>query len=189
MDIWVGLAGVIVGALLAPLIDLWRESRGRKRRASYLAIRVVCILDRFVEGCVDVSYDNGGERDRDGYVSPQTPHPTLTKYSDDIDWSSISSTMAFELLSLPNQIEAANQSIQYVADHDANPPDYEEVFEARQEQFSILGLEAIRLTRILRQQFSLPKTNHISYDPFRVLCEKKESIEKTRDRSTERLMP
>src|SRR5207249_1392682 len=73
-----GLMGVVVGALLALLRDVWSDRRTRKRHARYLAIRVVCILDKYIENCAEVVLDNGlqeGQRDEQGCLQSQVRPP------------------------------------------------------------------------------------------------------------------
>ena|SRR5438105_541963 len=73
-----GLTGVVVGALLTLLRDVWSDRRTRKRHARYLAIRVVCILDKYIENCAEVVLDDGlqeGQRDEQGCLQSQVRPP------------------------------------------------------------------------------------------------------------------
>ena len=54
-----GLIGVLVGSAISWLQVYWTNKQAAKKNSKYLAIRVVCILDKFVEDCGDVISDNG----------------------------------------------------------------------------------------------------------------------------------
>ena len=73
-----GLIGVIVGSTISWFQTYWTNKQAAKRDAKYLAIRVVCILDKFVEDCADVVSDDGlsfGQRTPDGLLEPQVKAP------------------------------------------------------------------------------------------------------------------
>lgn len=48
-DAIIGLAGVVIGALLTPGIEGFKTRRATKKNATYLAARVICILDQFID--------------------------------------------------------------------------------------------------------------------------------------------
>ncbi|MBN9591923.1 MAG: hypothetical protein J0I02_06780, partial [Alphaproteobacteria bacterium] len=73
-----GLLGVLIGALLTTGKDIWAYFIGRRSSARYVAIRVVCVLDKYVEECAEVVLDDGlsyGSRDERGYLAPQVDLP------------------------------------------------------------------------------------------------------------------
>lgn len=59
MDGLSGLIGVVVGSVLSGFRDAWSDRKTRDRHARYLAIRVVCALDGYVEACTEVIADDG----------------------------------------------------------------------------------------------------------------------------------
>ena len=80
-----GLFGVVVGAALPLLREAWNN----KRQARYLAIRVVCLLDEFVDECTNVVGDDGlcsGQRSADGRLEAQVSQPKGLPLPDDVDW-------------------------------------------------------------------------------------------------------
>lgn len=132
--------------------------RSQSRSARYLAIRVVCRLDAYIRDCAAVVNDNGtcmGEREHDGYLHPQIPLPDPPDFATDIDWKSIDANLAYRLLSLSNDIGVANDLIQG-ASNNASPPDFEELFEEREDQYSKLGLKAHTLAQELRSRYQIP---------------------------------
>jgi hypothetical protein len=139
----IGLIGVMVGALITGASEFWKERRTRKKNAEYLAIRIVSLLDRYVEGCTEVAGDDGlcqGQPDEDGCRRIQVEVPELHIQLIDVDWRSIPATLMYQILSFPNKIDAANHRIHGEFEHASSPPDYEEGFEERRYQYALLGL-------------------------------------------------
>lgn len=177
-----GLVGVIVGAVLTWFQSARSERKARDRDARYLAIRVVCVLDKYIENCAEVAADDGlcdGQRDEEGCLSPQVSPPPAPAFSDDLDWKSIDHELMYRLLSLPSEADAANRMISAAAEH-AFPPDYEEVFEERQFQYARLGLTAFALTEAIRKKYGIPPRELDYYDPVDHLTTAKEQVEKDR---------
>lgn len=144
-----GLIGVVIGGFLTLLRDTWSEWRARRRHARYLAIRVVIALDRYVEKCADVATDDGlsqGQPNADGYLEEQVALPPAPTFPPDLDWKSIDHDLAYRLLSLSNEAEAADRTIGFASEN-AFPPDLEE----RQYQYAKLGLAIFALTQELER--------------------------------------
>jgi len=102
------ILAVVVGGVIATLVPWLRESINqrqiRQKDAQYLAVRVVVVLDKFVEECARAVADNGlsfGQRDQDGCLSPQVPVPKQVLLPDDVNWRSIDHDLAYDLLSIP----------------------------------------------------------------------------------------
>jgi hypothetical protein len=154
------LVVVLIGALVVPAR---REKRALSSDARYLAIRVVCILDRYVEECASTAID-GGEEDEEGVSTPRVKAPPPLAYPSDVNWKSIEHSMMYKLLSLPASAERAANYVDGSWEN-SSPPDYSEVFEARSQQYSLLGLQAHALTVILRKQYGIPDIEDRSWDP------------------------
>lgn len=162
-----GFLGVLIGACIPWLREEFNESRLRKRHAMYLAARVVCVLDEYVEKCVKVVGDDGtimgqaAVRDENGqeYYEPQVPLPDAPDYPDDVDWKSINSSLMYRLLALPNTARETDRYISSCSEH-AFPPDYEELFQARGTGYATLGLEALKLVKELRKTINIPEKNY-----------------------------
>jgi len=167
-----GLLVVLVGAVIVPII---REHLTRNRDARYLAIRIVCILDRYVEDCASTAIDSG-EENAEGVNESRVSAPLPPAYPSDVNWKSIDHTMMYKLLALP---ASADRAANYVesASENASPPDYSEWFEARSHQYSLLGLQAHKLTEILRKEYEIPEIEDRSWDPVSHLRDELQKIE------------
>lgn len=176
----IGLAGVIIGILMAAAKDIWVERRSRWKNAEYLAIRIVCMLDRFVEGCAGVVGDDGlslpnGER------VIQVSEPKFEIQSLDVDWKSIPADLMYEILSFPTMISSATHRASE-AYKIADPPEYAEAFEERQYQYASLGLKASQISVKLHNKYHLPTFEHEDWDLIEYLREKQDRIKKMRTR-------
>ena len=174
-----GLLGVMIG-VLATSFQGWIASRWRRKRdARYLAARAICALDKYVDGCVEVVLDDGlrfGQRDSNGYLSPQAPFPEPISFAPDVDWRSIDHKMMFKLLSLTSEGEQANAAARFAWDI-ASPPDFDEYFEDVRVRFAEIGLKAGQLAEQLRDKFELPQSNAEDWDPLAKLREQKAKVE------------
>ena len=156
---FIGLIGVALGVFLGILKDWLFQRRKTKKEYEYLAILVVCILDRFVSECNDVVNDDGksfGEYDKDGYARAQVTPPSFDPQLLDVEWKSLPPKLMYKILNFPNQIESANKAIGSTYDFVASPPYYEEFFEERRFQYSKLGITAFNLATKLRVFGRLP---------------------------------
>lgn len=185
---WMGLIGVVVGAFMVTLKDLVSGWFKRRSNAKYLATRAINLLDRFIDGCVDVVGDDGsvmgGPANEDGSYSPQADYPGFPIDNLDGDWKSISQDLMYELLSFSNRIESAQRMIRGKNEH-ASFPDYEELFEERQFQYAKLGLKAYELASQLRKKHRIPERERRDWDPTEYLREKKGKIEMDREKRNE----
>lgn len=181
----IGTVGVVLGAILTLFRDFWTDYRTRERKATYLAIRVTCILERFIDGCVSVALDEGEEDER-GLLHTTASRPELNLEALDVDWQSLNLDLMYEILNFPSDIEESNKIVDSVAEHVAFPPYYEEIFEERQYQFSKLGLKAHDLATRLRAKYSIPKRKFENWNPIERIAETKKKIESLRHKREEK---
>ena len=182
------LFGGLLGAIIGSAFPWWMNKQSMQSKARYLAIRVVCLLDKYLEDCVSVVKDDGlcyGSRTEDGCLAPQVACPSTPNFPDDIDWKSINYDLMYEILSFPSDIEAADGIIQHTWDFAAFPPDYEEGFEERAFQYAKLGLKAYDLAKKLRDQYQIPARNYSDWDPVSELKSDLEKIENRRKKHAE----
>lgn len=184
----IGLIGVVLGSMIAVAKEFVTTFFERKRNARYAAIRIICILDEYAQKCVDVVSDDGTACGRpagrtssgEEYYDPQAEQPRPPLYPEDIDWKSISKGLLYRILMLPNTARETDRYISNSAEH-SGPPDNEEVFEARQEGYANLALEALALAADLRKEYGLPKTTVKALNPDwntkRYLEDKKKEID------------
>ena len=178
MENWVGvittalsIAGALGGTALGVRFGLWKERRLRQeeldRDAHYLAIRVVCKLDPFVIDCCHVVSD-WGEEDQDGYSHTRTATPTIS-FADDVNWKSIKPDLMYRILGLPNELNAAEQTLDSVREHGDGPPGYDDFFEERVFRYGQLGLDAIALADEIRQFYKIPTREFRDWNPKEML--------------------
>jgi hypothetical protein len=160
----IGFIGVLIGVVATLGKDFVSYWIGRRNAGRYAAVRIVCVLDQYVEKCVEVVGDDGtvegcpagrtvsGEE----YYQPQVDSPKPPVFPNDIDWTSINPDLMYQVLALPNLALGTERFIMAAAEH-AFPPDYAEVFQARWEGYADLGIEALSIVTALRRQFKLPK--------------------------------
>jgi len=183
-----GLIGVVIGALLTWFRDIWSDRRARGRNARYLAIRVVCILDKYVERCAEVVSDEG-EEDREGCTVARVSSPTPPEFPLDLDWKSIDHELMYRLLSLPNEAETAASYVDSVSEFVAGPPDFAEYFEERQVQYSKVGLSAFALTQELRKMYGIPAQEFGHWNPAERLAEVQKKVEQFRQKRAGQFVP
>lgn len=168
----IGLIGVVIGSALTILKDVLMSSGQRRSHAEYAAIRIVCILDEYLDKCVGVVLDDGtaygqpAGRTNQGeeFLSPQVKLPSPPDYPNDIDWKSVRTRLMYRALALPNRARETDQYIAGCAEH-AFPPDYEELFEARHEGYAKLGLEAHQLAGEMRTAYRIAPRDDKTWNP------------------------
>jgi len=128
-DSEIGFVGVIIGALIAlagvfiSLIrEWWKETQSTKKKAHYLAIRIVCILDQFITQCANATDDEYVDNKGQPYWACG-PIPDIASFPDDIDWKTIDGDLRYEILSLPNKMDIAKQDIRGMSEFDIPPYD------------------------------------------------------------------
>ena len=140
----------IIGALIALGGTWFFSNRDIEKSARYLAIRVVCVFDKYLEDCVSVMKDDGlsyGQRTPDGCLEPQVSSLGAPVLPNDVDWKSIDHNLMYAILSFPTDVDAADRHVAFIADMIASPPDYDEFFEERAFQYAQFGLRANELTK------------------------------------------
>ena len=170
--IWVGifgLLGVIVGGGIAIGKELWMDRKNRERNAIFLATRVVCILNDFVESCATVVLDDGYyNRPPNGEPELVIKEPKLDFESLDVDWSSIPKNLMYEILNFPNKIKNMKASLHDYADH----ADCYAFISERQLRYAEMGLKARMLIGEFHRRYGVPKEQYEnSWNPIKVIKE------------------
>lgn len=175
-----GLIGVIIGASITWFKEYWTNKDATRKNAQYLAIRVVCILDKFVEDCVDVIKDDGlsfGQRNPDGCLDPQVKAPGAPVFPGDVDWKSIDHELMYKILSFPSDVDGGDRIIKFTEDI-ASPPDFEDWFAERRFQYSRFGLAAYKLSEELSIKYNIKKKTYNDWNPL-------ECLQQSMDRATQ----
>ncbi len=135
-----------------------------RTQARYLAVRVVCVLDPFLEQCVAVTGDDGQVLQSDDVTRVASVKEPILAIPTDVDWKSISSEMMYRILSLPNEISVAKETIRASFDH-SGPPDYDEGFSERKYQYAKIGTLAFNIVTDLRAQYDIPAPDYSVWNP------------------------
>lgn len=183
IEAFIGLAGVVIGCMITVSQARNSQKEQTEKDALYLAIAVICILDEFIIDCADAVLDDGlscGSRTKDGYLTPQYPSPGPVIYPVDVNWKSIEAELMYELLTLPVDIALADRGIDFMWNHVASPPDFDEGFEERAYEYAHFALRAQKYTKKLREDFKLPERKYEDWDPIKKIEEKLSVINKRR---------
>lgn len=178
-----GLVGVMVGSGISWLQSYWTSKKETDKNARYLAIRLVCILDKYMEDCANVVKDDGlreGQRSQDGCLFPQVKVPSIPDYPKDIDWKSIDHNLMFELLSFPSEIEDGNKIIN-AAEIFAVAPNYQEWFDERKFFYCQFGLMAYRLSKNLCEKYGIKMKKYNEWDPVKDFSNELKIVAKRRN--------
>ena len=173
------LVGVIVGAGITWIRDMWAQRTMRSRNAHYFALRVVCLLDRYIEDCATVAEDDGSSPDQKNEHEcshPRTDLPAAPVFPTDLDWKSIDQRIVYKLVSMENEATRAKWMISG-AEENAFPPDYAEAFEERRYQYARLGLSALTLAQELRAKYEIQAPEYGYWVPADRLTAAKNEIE------------
>jgi hypothetical protein len=154
-----GLTGVGVGAFLSYLRDRRVEKIKDARDSSYLAILVVSHLDRFANGCMHVSFDDGTSEGRpageDGYHRTTVSPPKFAPLEIEVEWKVLPRDVMYEILQIPDKQERIENEIAGASEFD-EPPDYCEYFWARRRAYAELGLHVSTVANRLRNFAGMP---------------------------------
>jgi hypothetical protein len=169
-----GLLGVLLGAVLTVAKEWWFQRRKEQKEADYLAIQVVCQLERYVGGCAAVVADDGfteGRPDDHGYGTIQVATPKFEPELLKVEWRSLPTTLLYDVLDLPRQAESASQYVDHAFEY-ATLPDRDEGFEERQFRYATLGIAASGLATRLRQHARLPGQGIEDWNPVAYMEER-----------------
>ncbi len=176
--IWGSVAtGLITaGAAIAAVMLTHRFTRKREKQASedklvreryFISTELIFLLEEFAEGCARVATDNGHENNKH-VTAPSAPQPELSYSAVTGDWRVLPFRLMYKLRELPVLKTESDRTIDAA---DFIPPEFDEFFEARQYEFTRLGLKAIILARRLRKLASFPESrlNVMPWSAQRVL--------------------
>jgi hypothetical protein len=155
----VALGGLIAfaGQLVASLLGWAKEARfaasKRRKDAEYLAMRLVLVFDDLTGACYNAVHDPLIE-DVEGISSSTVDDPKLSLPTDG-DYKALPPRLMFDIMSMPNRLEGIMGGLASVADI-SGPPDFQEYFEYRREQWSRLGLKALELIDALCRRYKIP---------------------------------
>ncbi|MEN4798093.1 MULTISPECIES: hypothetical protein [Pantoea] len=151
-------AGAAIAAvMLTHRFTLHREklaSEDRLQRERYfIANELVFLLEQFADNCASVARDNGFEHEH--AFAPSVPQPELDYSAVTGDWRTLPVRLMYQLRELPVLKSESDRTIDST---DFIGPEYDAFFEARQYEYTRLGLKAVILARRLRRLCSFPES-------------------------------
>ena len=185
-----GLCAAIIVQGFVWLREARQEQKTQKKEATYLAVRVTCILDEYVNKCVEVVQDDGTDNmgfplhtDKgQEHYPPTVKLPDPPQFPNDVDWKSIDADLMYRILTMPNTVNEANNYLKFIRSEYAHFPDYTEVHEARWGEYAKIGLEGIAIADVLRETYQLPDKDytkrHDDWNPQGLFKEKIAIVEK-----------
>lgn len=181
-----GIIGVLVGSGISWFQTYCVSTRDDNKKAKYLAIRVVCVLDKYLEDCADVVNDDGlsyGQRTEEGYLQAQVKRPPAPVFPEDVDWKSIDHELMYKILSLPSDIISKDKLIDFTWQI-ASPPNFEEWFEERRLHYSQFGLTAHDLAEELCRKYKIKNKTYNEWNPVTTL---RDELAKAKERQKKEL--
>jgi len=156
-----GLTGVWLGSWLTNRREESREKARLKTETVYAAILVVAHLDRLIDNCVELAWDDGTidgfPSGSDGYTHETTVDPpNFNPIALDVQWKCFPPDLMYAILDLPYKIEMLQKKVQQTSELDDDRPDYREYFWTRRAAYAELGLEVSKTVFQLRRHVGLP---------------------------------
>lgn len=184
---WIGILGVMVGAIITAIVTGLREFIHkwfeRKERRAFLATRLICELEVFIDKCASVVSDpymytrlNEGER----LKVARYEQPKFEPLNLEVDWFSIDSKIMHDTLYLPNKIRLVEELLNSIRDENPDPPEYEYLFETREYEFARLAIEAQDILGRVSEAAGLQKTARQYWFGPKIFVDKVKAIEKIR---------
>lgn len=159
------VVGIATGSLTALFYLKSREKQRSEsaEQARDLAFRVVLALDDMVGGCYAAATDFPDiNPDDPADLVFHAPDPTVTLPAD-VNWSLLTRELADDIRWLPNRLRNMIDGLDSI---EIDPPDYNDLFERRQEGYSRLGLRAMDLIEKICARYDVPLPDRPDfYDP------------------------
>jgi hypothetical protein len=137
-----------------------KETLASNEEARDLAMRVVLLLDDFAGACYSASTDLPEIDDDDPstyFLHSDDPALVLPK---DANWALFRRELADEIRWLPNRLRNVVDALESI---DISPPEFNDLFEHRQDDFAQLGLKAMDIIEKLCAEYDLPLPERPSY--------------------------
>ncbi len=101
----IALSSGVIAASLGQWIQSYRESRGRKRDSTYLAIRVAVVLEKFAADCAHNISAFQADKKSGGRVGFESDSlPDLPPYPDNLSWPLVDPELCERVFSFRNEL-------------------------------------------------------------------------------------
>lgn len=170
------LVGTALGAGLVWIGEWAKSYYKRKENAYYLAVRLIPVLEQFLDGCYEVAYDNGTAEgqpagySKEGQFSYYVAQADVPSFNlpNDVDWQSIDKKLVEAIMAIPTEMHRIEKRLGN--DPDLWYGDQSEGIYARQVEYSKFS---IKIDDILKSVKKIAKQKIIldeNYNP-RKRCE------------------
>jgi hypothetical protein len=164
LSVWdilkLALSTGVATALLNNFFGEWRDRRKEltttTRDATYLAIRVAVILERFAMACANIIADNHMYNKAGGHAgAAHAELPPIAEYPTDADWKAIDPTLSARALSLPNELCLSEGAIKF--SWEIEPTDEGVHLTTCNGEAGKCGYRAWQLAADMRHRYGLPE--------------------------------
>ena len=159
------IVGVLIGGVLGWAGEYIRYRYTTRQRATYAAIRSVIALDRYVSKCALSLTESDPDYPDDQDPDDNWNLPEKVVIPEDVDWSSLSSDLAYRILVIPQRDAEAREGVNFtygVAGGAAAKQILDEYFEE-------IGLDAAKCAVKLRKNFRLREHRYDKWNPVEVI--------------------
>jgi len=165
-----------------------RDEHQKLQDRAYLAAVLNAPLDAYIQGCLDVTYDDGtscgqpaGEH---GCCVVTVMAPTLNPHDFKVNWAALPADLIDDIFSIPTRQLISERYLSSEAFDD--PPDYSDFFWERGHEFAKLGEQVMDIAARLRQSAGLrdeysSEIGLLRRDRFRQTIEEFKAWEKRRN--------
>lgn len=135
-----------------------QDAKQAERERALVASVVIDHLERYINGCVSVAYDDGTEYGRPagehGYSQTTTTPPEFDPHKLDLNWSILPPDLIYDIFA----IRSRQEHIQSYLDSEGfdDPPDFSEFFWTRSLLFAKLGQQVTQIAIRLRKAGGIP---------------------------------
>lgn len=156
------LIGVVVWVCRKAILS---RTQQRQNEARDLAMRSVLAIDDFVGACYIAAHDfpeYDVDEPENYFLHADDPTLVLPK---DADWSLLDRGLSDEIRWLPNRLRNVRDALDSI---ETEPPDFNDLFEHRQDDYSRLGIRGMDLVERICAEYDLPLPTRPNYfDPRR----------------------
>jgi len=135
-----------------------QEAQQAERETAFAASTVIEHLERFINGCSAVSYDDGYERGQpaggNGYCQATATPPQFDPHALKLDWNTLPPDLIYDILAIPSRQEHIH--IYLSTEGFDEPPDYGDYFLNRQLLYARLGQQVSEIALRIRAAGGLP---------------------------------
>lgn len=149
----IGAAAALLGTGLSFGRDWYVQRLKDGEQRTFVALRLAADLEDFAIRCALAAGDHGEpeikSHGQEQYVARHSTPDFKFDYSA-YEWRLVPKDLLMRILELPHLVQRAHAYLDGVSEFVADPPFYEEFFQARSLRFGRLGLRALDLARDLR---------------------------------------